>query len=428
MRRKSKEGLGTDWRLSIQTIHAMVFLVGDSTNEDSAIKTFTKPLIYKDMLLSAVFPETSEGSSNANLPPWLSGCLSDGLFDCFYKCTLSIQLSEENEESLSLADDVQSQSRYFLQAVIKPCPNHLSSYQVRSQQQNLPSFPSQCYTSLPLMRQLVSYSLLPDNSTCNTHISLSLPVLLQNSLVLRPRGNNGECSLFLENRGSAPIIIDSFVLFIADVVFAPTVIGPDFAIVHSYELPRGNPTILSDIRLTAESPSGITLPAGTSREFHLQVNYMRNHAAASSTFPRDETSACDVFLRARLQWRQGTAGGAFHREVDLRARLHPKPQMEIRLESEGEMKLLQTKKLRVEVTNLSLHTYRGVAVRFENGGDFALSVIEQTVEESLPHAVNAFFVAATPLLPGVRKLPTAVCFDEEGKELPSQCVATQVTV
>ena len=98
--------------------------------------------------------------------------------------------------------------------------------------------------------------------------------------------------------------------------------------------------------------------------------------------------------------------------------------MEIRLESEGEMKLLQTKKLRVEVTNLSLHTYRGVAVRFENGGDFALSVIEQTVEESL----NAFFVAATPLLPGVRKLPTAVCFDEEGKELPSQCVSTQVTV
>lgn len=147
MRRKSKEGLGTDWRLSIQTIHAMVFLVygsiyflkcsGDSTNEDSAIKTFTKPLIYKDMLLSAVFPETSEGSSNASmllqflftqiLPPWLSGCLSDGLFDCFYKCTLSIQLSEENEESLSLADDVQSQSRYFLQAVIKPCPNHLVS-------------------------------------------------------------------------------------------------------------------------------------------------------------------------------------------------------------------------------------------------------------------------------------------------------------
>ena len=59
--------------------------------------------------------------------------------------------------------------------------------------------------------------------------------------------------------------------------------------------------------------------------------------------------------------------------------------MEIRLESEGEMKLLQTKKLRVEVTNLSLHTYRGVAVRFENGGDFALSVIEHTVEESLPH-------------------------------------------
>ena len=74
MRRKSKEGLGTDWRLSIQTIHAMVFLVyeiihflkcsGDSTNEDSTIKTFTKPLIYKDMLLSAVFPETLEGSSN----------------------------------------------------------------------------------------------------------------------------------------------------------------------------------------------------------------------------------------------------------------------------------------------------------------------------------------------------------------------------
>ena len=32
--------------------------------------------------------------------------------------------------------------------------------------------------------------------------------------------------------------------------------------------------------------------------------------------------------------------------------------------------------------------------------------------------MNAFFVAATPLLPGVRKLPTAVCFDEEGKELP----------
>ena len=77
MRRKSKEGLGTDWRLSIQTIHAMVFLVygsiyflkcsGNSTNEDSAIKTFTKPLIYKDMLLSAVFPETSEGSSNASM-------------------------------------------------------------------------------------------------------------------------------------------------------------------------------------------------------------------------------------------------------------------------------------------------------------------------------------------------------------------------
>lgn len=42
--------------------------------------------------------------------------------------------------------------------------------------------------------------------------------------------------------------------------------------------------------------------------------------------------------------------------------------------------------------------------------------------------MNAFFVAATPLLPGVRKLPTAVCFDGEGKELPSQCVATQVTV
>ena len=42
--------------------------------------------------------------------------------------------------------------------------------------------------------------------------------------------------------------------------------------------------------------------------------------------------------------------------------------------------------------------------------------------------MNAFFVAATPLLPGVRKLPTAVCFDGEGKELPSQCVVTQVTV
>lgn len=49
------------------------------------------------------------------------------------------------------------------------------------------------------------------------------------------------------------------------------------------------------------------------------------------------------------------------------------------------MKLLQTKKLRVEVTNLSLHTYRGISVRFEKRGDFALSVVEQTVEESLPH-------------------------------------------
>lgn len=77
MRRKSKEGLGTDWRLFIQTIHAMVFLVcgsilflncsGDSTNEDSTIKSFKKPLIYKDMLLSAVFPETMEGSSNASM-------------------------------------------------------------------------------------------------------------------------------------------------------------------------------------------------------------------------------------------------------------------------------------------------------------------------------------------------------------------------
>lgn len=55
------------------------------------------------------------------------------------------------------------------------------------------------------------------------------------------------------------------------------------------------------------------------------------------------------------------------------------------MESEGEMKLLQTKKVRVEVTNLSLHTYRGVSVRFENRGDFALSVVEQTMEESLPH-------------------------------------------
>ena len=42
--------------------------------------------------------------------------------------------------------------------------------------------------------------------------------------------------------------------------------------------------------------------------------------------------------------------------------------------------------------------------------------------------MSAFFVAATPLLPGVRKLPTAGGFDEEGKELPSQCVATQVIV
>lgn len=142
MRRKAKVATSTDWRLFIQTIHTMIFLVycfvptvpyrTDSTHEDNTVKIFNRPLIYKDMLLSAVFSDSIDSTSRKRinlsfswllgLPLWLLNSLADGLFDCYYKCSLRIELPEDSTEFSSLSGD--QSARYLLQAIIKPCPNH----------------------------------------------------------------------------------------------------------------------------------------------------------------------------------------------------------------------------------------------------------------------------------------------------------------
>ena len=45
-------------------------------------------------------------------------------------------------------------------------------------------------------------------------------------------------------------------------------------------------------------------------------------------------------------------------ERSLRVRLHPKPQLSIQYRCENELHLLQGNKVKMEVTNLSMHTYR----------------------------------------------------------------------
>ena len=63
----------------IQTIHVMLFLVylflyfmmcsPDDRNSDITVKRFTKPLIYKDLLLSAVFRDVLSTDEGKSIPP-----------------------------------------------------------------------------------------------------------------------------------------------------------------------------------------------------------------------------------------------------------------------------------------------------------------------------------------------------------------------
>lgn len=235
MRRKPKVTTTTDWKLFVQTIHAMIFLVADSTHEDNTVKTFNRPSIYKDLLLSAVFSDSINSSSRKRLPLWLWNSLSGGFFDCYYKCSLRIELPENSTEFSSLGRGQQTQ--YLLQAVIKPCPNHFSSYQLTSQINSLPSFPEQAYLDSPLTKRIVGLALLNDNSTSNTHVSLSLPVSLENNLKLSLAGQNGDIQLNFENQCDYPVYLDSFSSYITDVVFVDDFrrLGTqtDFAIVNS---------------------------------------------------------------------------------------------------------------------------------------------------------------------------------------------------
>lgn len=60
---------------------------------------------------------------SVDIPSWLSISLRDGLFDCFYKCSLSIRLSESSLEYHSLLEG-EEEGSFLLQAIIKLCPNH----------------------------------------------------------------------------------------------------------------------------------------------------------------------------------------------------------------------------------------------------------------------------------------------------------------
>ena len=79
MRRRDKAKSLPNWEMWIQTIHVMLFLVylflyfmmcsPDDRNSDITIKRFTKPLIYKDLLLSAVFRDVLSTDEGKSIPP-----------------------------------------------------------------------------------------------------------------------------------------------------------------------------------------------------------------------------------------------------------------------------------------------------------------------------------------------------------------------
>ena len=189
MRRKDKEHTERNWKACVQTIHAMLFLVynpiislthrQEDQNNDFGVKQFNKPFVYKDTLLSAHFVD----GVHDDLPAWLSSSLRDGLFDCYFRCALSIRLPETSMEYASLLEGNELPS-FLLQAIIKPCPSHLvpshqrphpqSQPQVLHQSRALPAFPSLFAVDHPLSRQLLTLSLLDDNSNPAVRLLLLL--------------------------------------------------------------------------------------------------------------------------------------------------------------------------------------------------------------------------------------------------------------
>ena len=179
MRRKDKKSSERNWKTCVQTIHVMLFLVyplmmvlmnrQEEQNNDFGVKQFNKPFVYKDILLSANF----SNDTHEILPAWLSSSLRDGLFDCYYRCTLPIKLNETTMEYASLLEGNELPS-FLLQAIIKPCPSHLvrshechhpqSQPQILHQSRTLPAFPSLLSADHPLCHQLLTLSLLDDSS------------------------------------------------------------------------------------------------------------------------------------------------------------------------------------------------------------------------------------------------------------------------
>ena len=233
MRRKTQGSTPSSWKLSVQTIHALIFLISRESSDDIVEKSFNEPLVYKDLLLKATFKEVLQTEEGSKLPLWLSTFLSKGLFDGYYKCTLCIDLPEKSVVYNSLLDGKEFGS-YTLQAVIKPCPTHLSSYQLWYQTQTLPRFSSSTLFENPLCRQLSSLALLKDNFNVKDHKSLNVPIQLQNHLVLRIEGQNGSVQLTLTNGGTGKLSMQEFYMYISDVVFLDELSdSQDVRIVHS---------------------------------------------------------------------------------------------------------------------------------------------------------------------------------------------------
>ncbi len=72
----------------------------------------------------------------------------------------------------------------------------------------------------------------------------------------------------------------------------------------------------------------------------------------------------------------------------LRVRLHPKPQMSIQYRYEDKFRLMQPNKVKMEVTNLSMHTYRGFKYPSINLSSFPTSIESSSNHDQIWYAVS----------------------------------------
>ena len=126
---------------------------------------------------------------------------------------------------------------------------------------------------------------------------------------------------------------------------------------------------MSDIHLSTNYiTNSITLVPNQRHSIQAHVEYTQNHASSFATLDRSERSECDVYIRIHIQWTQPMSLYPLTRyyewdveviiQCSLRVRLHPKPQMAIQYQCESVFRLMQANKVKIEVTNLSMHTYR----------------------------------------------------------------------